>query len=500
MSPTSGQQDKPRFDFGNNIDLEGSQTATIEELLDEINFERGEPAAKKVRVRGTIDGKKLLSGNLKTTFRLVGAISGLALRSTKEKHALTTLKTIKLLYKCSQVSDAHFIRIIEPPGQKSLVNIDFFTSPPTEETKDIDRRIKFILSQLEKEIDHEEIIEINTVCNFGALQTRYRHEINNAIDTILLKHLHHKDKLMCAADKYLAKETKHFLKSVTPVEQETRIHVATYIHLKMLEFKHRIYFDLKTELSIPNDRVDANKIVKFDNICQKLSKLHDKDILPYTNYLAIEDVREFCKKYAAEIAELVSSATGLKYIKRDIASDRSRAEIILYLSLNRIWPSEKANKAHLGVIHIVAAFCSILHQRKVRTKLTKESKKYGSRPIAKPDGSNKIKAPKISSPQKLFDAYIRGAAKGIPFTAQHIYVERMTWYATVLSGKKDSYDSHLKFIIAQTDLIQSICASNNHNTIAQSLCFYEELMKRKATEFLTFKKMRHIKFDWANLN
>lgn len=473
----------PRFDFGSNLDPNGLQTGTLEELLFEINYEREEPLEGFPTVRGTKDGEALKLKNLKSIVRFVRSTSNLTLRSTKEVHALTTLKTIKLLYNCNQRSGAQFVRIIEAPSPTSLASIDFLTSPSTKETRSIKEQIAFAVSQVEKEIDPEELSQIHAICNHEAMQREYRHNTNNAMDTILLTHIHHKDDLLTKADLFLIGETIKFHTSINPVEKEQRLHIATYVHLKLLEYKHRNHLEIITKHSIPEDGIGASRIVKFDHLCQKLSQAQNKTIQPHTSFLGMGDVHVLCNNYPREIAELVSTATGFKYIRRDVASDLKRARLVLYLYLAHIGYTEPQNTT-FGIMHVVAAFCSILHQRKTRKKLTdKRSKRYES---------------KHPTPQKQLDAFINGRAKQILFTARYLYIERTVWYGAVFSGTKEKYDRHLQFITAQTELIQDICKSNNHKRILEHLCSYKERMTKKAMEFVVSQNKQDTFYEWAN--
>lgn len=474
---------QPRFDFGSNIDPDGSQTGSIKDLLSEINFEREEPLDGFPKVRGTKGGEIIQLKNLKPILRFVQSISDLPFKSMKEIHALTTLKIIKLLHMCNQSSGAQFIRVIESPSPKSLASIDFLTSPPTKETRSIKEQIALAINQIEKEIDQEERSEINEICNHEILQKEYRHSTNNAMDTILLTHIHHKDDLLTKADLFLIGETIKFHTSINPVEKEQRLHIATYVHLKLLEYKHRNHLEIITKHSIPEDGIGASSIVKFDHLCQKLSQAQNKTIQPHTSFLGMGDVHVLCNNYPREIAELVSAATGFKYIRRDVASDLKRARLVLYLYLAHIGYTEPQNTT-FGIMHVVAAFCSILHQRKTRKKLTdKRSKRYES---------------KHPTPQKQLDAFINGRAKQILFTARYLYIERTVWYGAVFSGTKEKYDRHLQFITAQTELIQDICKSNNHKRILEHLCSYKEHMTKKAMEFVVSQNKQDTFYEWAN--
>jgi hypothetical protein len=266
------------------------------------------------------------------------------------------------------------------------------------------------------------------------------------------------------------------------MEREQRLHVATYVHLKLLEYKHRNYLELITKHAIPNDCVAANQIATFDRLCHKLSQAQNRTIQPHTSFLGVNDLHAICHHYPSEIANLVSAATGFKYIKRDVAPDLKRARLVLYLYLVHVG-FEKPQDATFGIMHIVAAFCSILHQRKTRTKLARPSKRYELR---------------RSAPQKQLDSFINGRGKYLPFTTRYLYIERMVWYGTVFSGTKEKYDHHLQLIIAQTKFIQTVCKSNNHWLIFEHFCAYKSYMTTMATEFIHSHDRQDTSYEWID--
>ena len=71
----NGGKHIPRFDFGTNIEPEGVQTATIKELLEELNYENISEKNRK-------NGKKLDIKSLKTTLRFFRAITGRTIKSS----------------------------------------------------------------------------------------------------------------------------------------------------------------------------------------------------------------------------------------------------------------------------------------------------------------------------------------------------------------------------------------------------------------------------------
>src|SRR6185312_14005479 len=89
-----------------------------------------------------------------------------------------------------------------------------------------------------------------------------------------------------------------------------------------------------------------------------------------------------------------------------------------------------------GIVHVVAAFASVLHQRINKANLVKRSTKY---------------TPRID-PQRQLDLRIKEETQYIPWTVQYLYSERMRWYLYAMLGRKDMADSHKALQLAQSEL------------------------------------------------
>lgn len=197
---------------------------------------------------------------------------------------------------------------------------------------------------------------------------------------------------MLKADAYLIEKTKEFMSAFIPMKREQELYLAAYTHLRALEFMHHLQFEITTNRAIPNDRTINNMQIDFSHICKNIPPAQGVTIQAHTPFMSLSDVPAFCIKNASEIARLVSAATGFTYNKRDILTgkDATRALVSLavYLASSKLPSDENPNP--IGVAHIVAAFCSVLHQRKMKSK-PMASRRYSSRLI---------------SPQKQLDAFI----------------------------------------------------------------------------------------------
>ena len=462
---------KSRFEFG-SPDPNGSEISTISDLLSELNAERDR-----------YDGTDLNLNSLNTTLQLLRSISGKKLKSTTEEHPIVTLKTVRLLYKNSRHIDSHLIRLIQPPGGNSLATLDFLALPPTEETREARQQIDHIIKGLEVEIPKDEIDQIDAICDPARLREAYRKDTNEAIDKILLTHIHIDDDLLKEADAYLAEQTLDFLTSMRPLEREQRLHVALYMHLKLLDYRHRLHFEISTQLSIPNDRGIKNKRVDFSRICQKLSEQLNKIILEDTNFMSLEEVSQHVEDNASDIAQLVFKATGFAYNKRDVPKDSARAVVVLSLYLAKAGLPNNMNTKPIGIVHVIAAFSSVLHQRKKKSKVIKSSRRYGLN---------------ITAPQKQLDAVLSKKLSHVPWTMYFVYAERTSWYVHALLGRKDKADSALNLKIAQSSLMRDVLASLDHALIKTYIEKYREFITRKAREFVYLHQRQDTTYQWVH--
>ena len=463
----------PRFDFERSQISVDDQTATLKELLNELNHQNGNDSASDFNLK-----------SLATTLRLVTAISGI--RTTwriGQPLPLATIKTIKLLFKSNQFADSHLIRILELPGENSPVTVDFFTSPATSESEDVKRQISRLISDLEKEIGEDEIALIDEICDPKRLREKSLQDTNEAVDKILLTHIHIDDALIEEADDFLTERTRAFLKSIAPLRRESRLHIATYTYLRLLDYVHRLFFEISTQLTIPNDRGVANKQIDFTQTCKAMTELQQRPISPDTNFMSIDDAIAFFNEHSSDIARLASEATGFKYNKRDVPQDRARALIALQLYLLNAQVPNEHNQKPIGLVHVVAAFCSVLHQRKLKTKPEKNSRRYGSR---------------FSAPQKLLDAYIKGGATHIPSTVGFKYLERTRWYVHALLGRKHKADRHIAVRIAQSEFARDVFMSLDHAQIRRHIGAFREVMTTAAHDFIALYGKEDQRYEWRH--
>lgn len=459
---------QPRFNFGNNPDPAGKQIGTIKELIAELNQERSDNSGSAYDIK-----------SLGTVLRFLSSITGKEYRSITEIHPLSTLKTIKLLRRESRYIDAHLIKLLEFPEGDSHGTMDFLTMPSSPEGEDIKRQISRIIAGLETEIDQVEIEQINAIGDPRKFREHFRRDTNEAVDDILLTHIHIEDELMKDADDYLAEKTRQFLSLINPLKREPRAHVATCVYLKILDYVHRLHFQLATKLSIPHDRPISNISLSFEKVCADISTQLDRDILKDTNFLSICEMCDFCNRHMAPLVEIVTKASGFDYDNRAFKQDIDRAILVMLIYLGQAKLPVAPESKPIGIVHVVAAFASVLHQRINKANLVKRSTKY---------------TPRID-PQRQLDLRIKEETQYIPWTVQYLYSERMRWYLYAMLGRKDMADSHKALQLAQSELIRDVFLSLSPDRIVEHISAYRDRMIQAANDFVIAHERQHIRYE-----
>lgn len=479
---TSPTKRPSRFDFGDNhTHTNGdSQTATLKDLMDELTYEK--------TTNEDYSGGSVMSINqLDTVLRLLRFISGKPLKSVTEKHPLADIKTIKSLYLNTFKKGMHLIGLIEPPGADSEVAMNILTLPPTEESGKVLEAKRHIIFELEREIFKEEKEHIDALFNPQHTPHAYWLGTNEAIDEVLLTHLHIVEdaSLLLEADAYLTAKTEEFMRTVTPAEKEKRLHISTYVYLRSLEFLHMLNFEITTNRTIPNDRIPGNMQVDLSELCKSIPPVHGVSIQGHTPFMSLADVPKFCIDNAKEIARLVKKVTTFKYRASDILEkqDAIRAKYALAAYLESIKLPSDENPNPIAVVHIVAAFCSVRHQRKMKSK-PKTSRRYSS---------------KLIPPQKQLDAFINRKGEQLepmPPMAWFIYSERTLWYTHALLNQATVMRSHQSLQTAQAKLLSAIYTSLNLVLIPKLTALYQSHMVEAAQTFVALHGKENTRYDW----
>jgi len=473
VSDESKDQSWPRFEFGNNLDPRGEKTATIKDLLAEMNSERNHAEGSSYDIK-----------SLGTVLRFLSSITGQRYRSIVQELPLSTIKTIKLLHKRSRYIDAHLMRLIEPPGDKSSGLLDFLATPASEEGEDVKKLIKAMIGELSREVDPIELSLINALSDPEQLREKFRRDTNSAIDGILLAHIHIDSDLLIKSDAYQIEKTRQFMAGMSPLQRESRADVATLVYLSILDYVHRLHFDASTQLSIPDDIEIPNIEIDVGNLCLSASRQTGKKIEIDTNFLSLHEMWDFCLEHTSDLVAAIKQATGFDYDNRALRKDMMRACLVMYMYLSHAEIPTDAETKPIGIAHLVASFASILHQRSSKAAFVKKSVKYTS---------------SVADPQRQLDLFLSKKSRHIPLTTQYIYSERMKSHLHVLLNRKGIYDSYRALQLAQTELTRDVFLSLDPTRIHELIVSYRDYMLSAATEFIAAHGLQNIRYEWEKL-
>lgn len=454
----------PRFDFGTDCKNDHSETATLADLLDEIQFENTHD-----KWGNLIDktGKKIDISYLKTVLRFFRSITGKELKKTTELHSVADIKTIKYLYRQNENISTQLISFIEPSSKKNLLLLDTITSEKSEESSAVLYLIEEVIKTVSNQIAKDELERIKEVRD--CLDAHYDYT-NTLIDDIIYTRIHRDEKLSLDALLFICEETENYHNSIKPLIKENRIIISTYTYLMVMIilFRHRI--SIENQKRISGDKISSCSEVKFEEICRKVSLDYNRTIMKYTNFISEDNFLEFSKVYASYIVKLVKAATNNKYSKKDLMNDSERAKTVLEMHLSAHGYPNEENPNPIGIVHIVSSYCAILHQRLTKDRLRKKSRRYDSK--------------FFYEPQKQLDRYASKSLSHIPFSAGYLYREILERYLCMMSGTLVQHDYNKAIFVAQSRLYIDIYMSLDHKQIMSKLDEYRKHMADASQRFV----------------
>lgn len=318
----------PRFDFDATCKNDHSETATLKDLLDEIQFENTHDQWGRL-----IDktGRDIDISYLETVLRFFRSITGKELKKTTEVHSVADIKTIKYLYRKNESIGTHLISLIEPSSERHLLLLDIVTSEKSEEASLVFYLIEEIIKTFSLQIPKDELEKIKEVSE--CLDTHYNFT-NNSIDEIIYTRIHRDEKLSLEALRFICEETKNYHNSIKPLIKENRIIISTFTYLSVmiLLFRHRMF--IENQKLISEEKTSNCREIKFEEICRKASSNHNKTIMKYTNFISEDNFLQFSKEYASELVKLIKAATNTKYSKKNLINDSERAKTALEIHLS----------------------------------------------------------------------------------------------------------------------------------------------------------------------
>jgi hypothetical protein len=334
--PTAHQ---PRFDFGSNLDPMDEQTATLGELLEELNYEstykpNGERANNSRA--GAVDVREK---NLELTLDFIRHALGEDIQGTTNLLPLSTVKTVKLLYTKNESSDTQLFRRLARPDSASATMEHWNARKSTRN----DHTIKLasqIMNTINCELNSIKAWHITTaLVTTSQLLERIKDENFEILEPIYSRYPDNDDALYQAFQK-MAK----LVASYTPAQDlqgggVAPLHERLYVYLRTLPFYHFIgeYKRLiQEEEALLTQGAEPLQIVlqpildSADDLCNEISQSMGRHIDTETLVMSIAKFPEFLKHHALALSKILHHATGIKSERRDLLGINDEALKVLH--------------------------------------------------------------------------------------------------------------------------------------------------------------------------
>lgn len=356
---------KPRFDFGSNLDPSGTQTGTIKDLIDELNYENLKT------VTGS-DAKKSESNGIAVTFEsLSGAlafldeVAGIGTLRLAQDVPLSTLKTIKLLYVTNDTSDTQLFRLLKSPLRGGKPTLEFYTTePPSRNQKGI-AIVDHLLSALSKEVDSVVLRKIDTsFLTYPKLLECIATENLEILEPVYARHSG-KPAAIAKAFTHLGKAVNNY--KPTSHRSDRPLHEAVYTYLRILPFLNFVG-EYQEVIDLSQVKGQTNSIKEeIDEFCSELSGTLKQTVHYTTPITSVSTFPDFVDAHALALAKLIQDVTGYTSERRDILKIINAASKVLGAYVHHEWGIIPLDTQNISVADSVAALCTIRHQQKVKT-------------------------------------------------------------------------------------------------------------------------------------
>lgn len=344
-----------RFEFG-SMGRSQSQTASIKELLAEINYERNSTKGNAIDVR-----------SLETTLDGVARITGRDIsRSEIQPRPIVDLKTIKRLYLAALENRVHLFNLIDPPHLLNKSTSEFRDAYPAPRNEIATGVVSDLLSNLSKEIAKERLAFINqTIINLPELLLMVEKQ-DAAIGAAL--------KMRCEGDLVaLAAVYSELAARVNTYQPQQKaasnpLNEAIYTHLRTLRYAHfALGFGQASELAAINHEITPI-CHELEMFCYGLSKSMGRPVLLTTPIISLSEFPDFVKSRKPTFITLIERATGLETQRLKLARISELAKRLLNLYCYFHLGERNTKSVLLSAWDCVAALCTIRHEQFANTR------------------------------------------------------------------------------------------------------------------------------------
>lgn len=475
----------PRFNFAHYEIESADQTATLKELLDEINTERGLKTP----------GRQVSIHSLRHILPFLGRLSEREYKSITEPLPLTTIKTIKLLYvenrrlNTSEPEDdssdkaksgrkanekgIHLLDLIEIPSYDKA-SMESATGTTVAQDAKGREAIDRICSKLAVEISPQKLE--SSISFFGQKKTRttsegvidYIEYTNDIIHQELTKSIPNDPKALGNAFVELAIFTYRASNyKVNGEAPKALLHEQLYVHLQSLGFvhfaMHHNKFARSTKIA-PDKKPTISKQV--EDLIAALCDAIGTDVTPNSRSFSTNDVCRIVENHCAHIKLIVEKVTGLPTRSQGLKSDAPRAEKILRSHAFRSLDSIDLDAHNLTLHDIIAALCSFRYQQTARTPY--QPKWFGQ---------------EMSEGRSTSIHFDKGLKSTKPHVYQGVfqtYYYRFGQYKAALEGRTIIHESWMEFQCARLYAYINILQLRGIYHFHEAACHFDEICTLEA--------------------
>lgn len=357
MKKPNQLQNATRFDFSKDEIHVYNETATLRELLDEIDSEQ-EPGSLEVNL-----------DSLEANLEFVGLFTGRVYASLSEPLPLRTLKTIKLLYQVNKGLGTQLFRHLRSPQQGERATLEVPLTGVKSRNQSASKAFSTILSKLSLEISQERLDHIQTCIpsqsdllnTIAYEEEKITHPIKAKAELSPLLVQHGIRSLASAINLHRPPSYRH---ASMPLNEALYTHILKLPFLHFAAERRNILQIAKLSRAMPPITAD---LARF---CSNLSKSIGVPITPRTPFMSVEAFPAFTSENRSELALLVAKATGIPTKPAQLLEKQSASSKILYSYIFHQGGRARLSDIWLSASDCVAALCTV---RQLRTRSEKIS-------------------------------------------------------------------------------------------------------------------------------
>ena len=359
MRPRQAPARLRRFDFDAAPESYQFNTATIKELLSELNEER------ESDIKGTLVDRKSLG----KTLAFIATVTGRSFKGSLQDLPMSTLKTIKLLYAENEKSDKHLFRLITSPRHGSKASLEYGTPGPAGLNQLNTDCLNNLLIELERGVAGERVKKVNiSLLTPAKLLECIEIEDNEILSNICAQHGQDQGAFVEA----LSRLTNEISDYEPRMYESTRpLPEVIYTYLRTIGFAHfvsehenveKLAFDASPDIAVA-EPINERLVTLTNCIKAELGRT----VLPQERIVSVVGFSTVVEQFAEQFREITAKVTGLGMKNRNMSELAHYASKLLYAYRVHSHRTADRNALILSTTDCVAALCTIRHQQEAMT-------------------------------------------------------------------------------------------------------------------------------------